>query len=305
MMLSRRRFNSIARLSRYIDDNAAVILIDKEKREILVGSFKDDEALVSIIPIDDRERMRKTLLPIVESKRPLLYDDSDFLQVLQPILAEIAPYIPSGYLKAVSADLRYTYCHFNAVLMRSWDPEKLAFADSIRKSHPSLFKSYQYIRQSADKVLSLVEESQGDIVIAQPTVYLSGPISNNRDFLSDFSEAEQELRDRGFSVLNPVELAKPVTEAKGLTEEEVWKKSMDIDLRALVFEADEMALIEKDGIASKGVAIEKSIAGDFMVDVNPATSYRKRSVEEKMTEDERFRISQRGAVLARALGIIC
>ena len=79
---------------------------------------------------------------------------------------------------------------------------------------------------------------------------------------------------------------------------------MAVDLRALVMEADEMALIEKEGIPSKGVAIEKAVAAEFSINVNPAPTYRKRRPEEQTTADEMTRLSMRGAVLARALGII-
>ena len=189
-------------------------------------------------------------------------------------------------------------------LIQSWNAESLSFGNETIHPRFHLENRIAYARKCTRQIVDLIEQHSKDLTIMQSKVYLSGPISSNSDYRSDFAKAEADLTAQGFEVINPVTLAEPITSNNSLSEEQIWKQSMAVDLRALVMEADEMALIEKEGIPSKGVAIEKAVAAEFSINVNPVPTYRKRRPEEQTTADEMERLSMRGAVLARALGII-
>ena len=53
------------------------------------------------------------------------------------------------------------------------------------------------------------------IVEANPlkTIYISGPITNNPDYKRDFNRVENELQIKGYTVLNPSNLPKGLTNA--------------------------------------------------------------------------------------------
>lgn len=82
-------------------------------------------------------------------------------------------------------------------------------------------------------------------------IYISGAISNNDNYIKDFTEAKQKLEALGFEVLSPLD-----TDAykKKLPYKFCMFESLD-----LLKQADLFTIIT-DGIQSKGVNIERDLA---------------------------------------------
>jgi len=99
-------------------------------------------------------------------------------------------------------------------------------------------------------------------------IYIAGPMSGYPEFnYPAFNAAEQELSDRGFTVLTPVsgELAPTVDEAKP------WDWYMRRAL-AQVIEAEAIALL--DGwAASRGATLEREVAVALGMDVRPLAEW--------------------------------
>lgn len=312
MKISRRNFNNAVRIMGFVRSNAVFACLSEDGKKFAFGSLgtrtMEPENVIdnSAIYWDYKNSVRKFLLPLLESNRTILYDDLRTIDWIKQALKDTNSSIPEGYVDAMTEDIRYVICGFmdDKRLLQSWSAESLSFRNEVIHPRFHLENRIAYARKCTRQIVDLIEQHSNDLTIMQPKIYLSGPISNNSDYKSDFAKAEAELTAYGFDVLNPVTLAEPITSNCSLSEEQIWKQSMSVDLKALVFEADEMALIEKEGIPSKGVAIEKAVASEFSINVNPVPTYRKRSPEEHTTVDEMTRLSMRGAVLARALGII-
>ncbi len=81
-------------------------------------------------------------------------------------------------------------------------------------------------------------------------LYLSGPITNNRDYKEDFAQAEKALYKAGFDVVNPLKL----NHEKGAS----YGDYMRVDIKALC-DCDALALIRND-IPSDGVNVETLVA---------------------------------------------
>lgn len=312
MKISRRNFNNAIKIMGYVRSNAVFACLSEGGNKLAFGSLGtralEPENIIdsSAIYWDYKNSVRKFLLPLLESNRQILYDDIRTIEWIKRALKDTNSSIPKGYVDAMAEDIRYAICGFmdDRRLIQSWNTESLSFGNETIHPRFQLENRIAYARKCTRQIVDLIEQHSKDLIIMQSKVYLSGPISNNSDYRSDFAKAEADLTAQGFEVLNPVTLAEPITSDSSLSEEQIWKQSMAVDLRALVMEADEMALIEKEGIPSKGVAIEKAVAAEFSINVNPAHTYRKRRPEEQTTADEMTKLSMRGAVLARALGII-
>lgn len=312
MKISRREYNNVIKLNDFKKENAIIATISSSSEEkILSFSSFGDKEITSINLLGNQEERlslaRNFLLPALEANRTILFDNPLTLSRIKSLLDEIKSSVPHEYVDAIAEDIRPILCGFinKGKMMDFWNTETLTFDKSIFPKGMTPEQVISYIKQCASEITDLINAKQDELILTQPKVYISGPISSNADYVSDFAKAEAELRERGFSVINPVTLAQELINNPSLSDEELWKKAMDLDLAALVGQADEMALIEKEGIPSKGVAIEKHVAQEFGINVNPVSSYKRRKTEEQITADELYRLSQRGAVLARALGLIC
>lgn len=312
MKISRREYNNAIKLNDFKKENAIIATISSSSEEkILSFSSFGDKEITSINLLGNQEERlslaRNFLLPALEANRTILFDNPLTLSRIKSLLDEIKSSVPHEYVDAIAEDIRPILCGFinKGKMMDFWNTETLTFDKSIFPKGMTPEQVISYIKQCASEITDLIKAKQDELILTQPKIYISGPISSNADYVSDFAKAEAELRERGFSVINPVTLAQELINNPSLSDEELWKKAMDLDLAALVGQADEMALIEKEGIPSKGVAIEKHVAQEFGINVNTVSSYKRRKPEEQITADELYRLSQRGAVLARALGLIC
>lgn len=312
MKISRREYNNAIKLNDFKKENAIIATISSSSEEkILSFSSFGDKEITSINLLGNQEERlslaRNFLLPALEANRTILFDNPLTLSRIKSLLDEIKSSVPHEYVDAIAEDIRPILCGFinKGKMMDFWNTETLTFDKSIFPKGMTPEQVISYIKQCASEITDLIKAKQDELILTQPKIYISGPISSNADYVSDFAKAGAELRERGFSVINPVTLAQELINNPSLSDEELWKKAMDLDLAALVGQADEMALIEKEGIPSKGVAIEKHVAQEFGINVNTVSSYKRRKPEEQITADELYRLSQRGAVLARALGLIC
>jgi hypothetical protein len=80
-------------------------------------------------------------------------------------------------------------------------------------------------------------------------VFISGMISDDKDYQEKFAEAEKTLTEQGYIVLNP---------AKAIPSEFIWSKAMMICF-AMIREADGIVLLP-DWEQSAGARSEKSHA---------------------------------------------
>lgn len=97
------------------------------------------------------------------------------------------------------------------------------------------------------------EEAEEAIERKKIKVYLSGAIANDKDYISKFMTAKSEVRDRGYSVLNPIETYESINDKDA-------KECMFGSIE-LLRQADVMLLLDKpETIESKGVQIEIAIA---------------------------------------------
>ncbi|MCM1334187.1 MAG: DUF4406 domain-containing protein [Bacteroides sp.] len=83
-------------------------------------------------------------------------------------------------------------------------------------------------------------------------VYLSGKITGTDDYVERFAEAEREMREAGYEVLNPV------TECAKLPEETTWSEYMRVCI-ALLTQADAIYRL-KDWRESIGAWLEFEVA---------------------------------------------
>ena len=92
-------------------------------------------------------------------------------------------------------------------------------------------------------------------------IYISGPISSNPGYIQEFADAEKTLRAMGYDVVNPVEITRHLLD-KGLSPTELWRQCMIKDVKALK-ECDAIVLLDRKGLASRGMDIEIQIATRF------------------------------------------
>lgn len=58
-------------------------------------------------------------------------------------------------------------------------------------------------------------------------VYISGPITGVPDYMDKFAEAEKELIEKGFTVVNPAKIN------YGMPEDMTYEEYMEIDIRLI------------------------------------------------------------------------
>lgn len=80
-------------------------------------------------------------------------------------------------------------------------------------------------------------------------VFISGMISDDKDYQEKFAEAENTLTEQGYIVLNP---------AKAIPNEMSWESSMDICM-AMIKKSDVVCFLP-DWWDSKGAKLEHDIA---------------------------------------------
>jgi len=98
-------------------------------------------------------------------------------------------------------------------------------------------------------------------------LYLTGPITHNKQAKDQFGKVSEILRSAGYTVVNPLELNHPA--------EATWEIHMAIDIKAmmdvLLFDG-ELAMVDTH-LPSKGMALEISIALSLGVPVRPWLDY--------------------------------
>lgn len=94
-----------------------------------------------------------------------------------------------------------------------------------------------------------------------PKIYISGPISSNPGYVQEFADAEKTIRGMGYDVVNPVEITRHLLE-KNLSPAELWRQCMIEDVKALK-ECDAIVLLDRKGLASRGMDVEIKIAVRF------------------------------------------
>lgn len=93
-------------------------------------------------------------------------------------------------------------------------------------------------------------------------IYLSGPISNNPNYLIDFANAQRELEAKGHEVINPARLSQffPASITKdcepGSTN---YSRILSVEAQIIRSMADRVAML-KGWSKSRGARFEKSIA---------------------------------------------
>lgn len=90
-------------------------------------------------------------------------------------------------------------------------------------------------------------------------IYLSGPITGLSfdDVLRNFSNAESELKEQGYEVVNPIN--------NGLNESHTWEDHMKADIK-LLLDCDEIYMLKgwKD---SRGARLECAIALELDLEI--------------------------------------
>ena len=90
------------------------------------------------------------------------------------------------------------------------------------------------------------------------TVYISGPITSDPNYVENFKKAEESLSKAGYKAINPVELVKRKI-PENMSAAETWRRAMEIDLEALRH-SDAVVILDKKGLDSMGMDIETHLA---------------------------------------------
>lgn len=90
------------------------------------------------------------------------------------------------------------------------------------------------------------------------TVYISGPITSDPNYVENFKKAEESLSKAGYKAINPVELVKGKI-PENMSAAETWRRAMEIDLEALRH-SDAVVILDKKGLDSMGMDIETHLA---------------------------------------------
>lgn len=93
-------------------------------------------------------------------------------------------------------------------------------------------------------------------------IYLSGPISNNPNFRSEFESAATHLRRLGHHVINPVDL---------IDSDTAWNEAMRLDLIEML-QCDAVAILHTRQ-SSKGQSLEMLVATQLDIPCMDYTEY--------------------------------
>lgn len=249
-----------------VESNALVIAGDDEGHLIATALLGEETYFFG----EHFGRELAYLIPMLQSNRTILYQDKRDIELIPKLLKKVGVdpdvMFPPHYLESVSEDLRYTLYPFSKDLV--WDVNTYEFKPYKTKR----FDAVKTAKSTRTLVRSLNELSHRKHYLLPETVYLSGPITNSRNYNRNFRSAEEMLTFKGYTVLNPVEIAKEVSVR--LPPEILWRFAMELDIEALTLKADEVCLIPNEDIPSKGVAIEKKIAASLGLPINPLSYYR-------------------------------
>lgn len=281
--LTRRKYNASKKIKQYVDDNSFILLTEPDKlgiSQILIGdtATKDYHVYTDEHP----EKVRKELVPALKSNRQILFQDSSSLDELMSLLHNCNvndKELNEEYLRHISKDIRYDlYPYINPAKepgASAFDLEKLCFTTPAIVHPGTIVDHYHFLQSSISYLAEL--PTRDDVRIMREAVYISGPISNNSaKYDEEFSAAEISLAEAGFCTINPVKLASGLS--KTLSEAELWKAAMDIDLSKIIEDADYMALLPDKGIPSRGVAIEKAIAKDFNIETHHLDTFIEKTI---------------------------
>lgn len=108
------------------------------------------------------------------------------------------------------------------------------------------------IIRTENELFATQEEAEEKAKRGRVKVYLSGAIANDKNYVSKFMTAKEEVKKMGFSVLSPIETSESLHD-KGA------KECMFASIE-LLKKADVMLLLDKDLTKSKGVQIEIELA---------------------------------------------
>ena len=122
--------------------------------------------------------------------------------------------------------------------------ENLGTGKAVNLLHPPQLEDFQYI----------MPENGEDI----KTVYISGPITSDPNYVENFKKAEESLSKAGYKAINPVELVKGKI-PENMSAAETWRRAMEIDLEALRH-SDAVVILDKKGLDSMGMDIETHLA---------------------------------------------
>lgn len=112
------------------------------------------------------------------------------------------------------------------------------------------FNEKRYIEEN--RLYATKEEAEEKLKKSRIKVYLSGAIANDKNYVSKFMTAKEEVKKMGFSVLSPIETDESM-------HDEGAKECMFASIE-LLKKADVMLLLDKDLTKSKGVQIEIELA---------------------------------------------
>lgn len=91
----------------------------------------------------------------------------------------------------------------------------------------------------------------------QMTVYISGPITFTNDWTERFAKAEEELKAKGYNVVNPITVGAEL-ENRMKPEIPTWADYMKVDIKALM-DCDAIYML-KDWFRSRGALVEHNLA---------------------------------------------
>lgn len=282
MELSKRATRILSEISDLCEENSFLVISDTKNSRFFIGSLDGD--FRESFSLEKGSGNRDKFLSILMADRTILTRDDNASWMLdQYVLNNNLDGLvkPSTQLVKTANDIRYLLIPFIVDnFIDLWDTRRLRFNTPFENGK-NLKEVFDRVAAEMNHLAAYYQAIKDKIVIKRETVYISGPITNNKNYTKDFKEAEELLQDRGFKTINPVYLA---ADLDGDPESlEFWQKAMDIDLVTLISRADELALIPPKGahIPSKGVAIEKAVAADFRIDINPLSNYLTRRASRK------------------------
>lgn len=108
------------------------------------------------------------------------------------------------------------------------------------------------IIKTENELFATQEEAEEKAKRGRFKVYLSGAIASDKNYISKFMTAKEEVKKMGFSVLSPIETDECM-------HDEGAKECMFASIE-LLKQADVILLLDKDLTKSKGVQIEIELA---------------------------------------------
>lgn len=237
---------------------------------------KTESVILQIKQRDQRwpiNQIRDELLPLLRQNRPIIHGQTGAPKYLVGMLRDgnIGPSLmPATIVKMLCHDIRPLWDRCEGIAPYMGDSEKY-------KNPPPLAPfDYATDDTALDRLshLKLIAAMRRTKEIATPRVYISGPITNNKDYVQEFAAAEDLLAHLGYLPVNPVKLVQHL-DSTALPPAEFWARAMEIDLKEMC-QCDEIMLLPLKGLKSQGVAIETAVAKNYGINVQPAHFYREK-----------------------------